>query len=170
MSERIDEVGTFPVTLGLPFWEQMEAKGTDDLRMALVIPCQTDDGREEYFRAYFTGQIVQGGRNAGKPMYQVSEELCLNLGMEAPFDPTRTGELEDQKGELVMKEDEYKGVVRVKPAFLNPVYREKLTNEKAADIWAKLRGDKPRTQPAAPPQNARIGGDDLIDSEDDIPF
>lgn len=168
MSERIDAEGTFPVTIGRPFWEEMEAKGTDTLRMALVLPCKTEDDKEEYFRAYFTGQIVQGGKNVGKPMYQVSEELCLNLGMEAPFDPTRTGELEGQKAELVMKQDEYKGVVRIKPAFLNTVYRDKLSNEKAADIWAQLKGEKPKAAKTTVKQQQQ----DLVEDEllGDNPF
>lgn len=168
MSTRINELGEFPVTLGAPFWEELEAKGGDALRMALVIPCETDDGRSEFYRFYFTRQLIQSGQNAGRSLYEVSAEQCVRLGVEEPFDPTRVGELEGKQATLVMREDDYKGKVTIKPAFLNPVYRDRLSAERAADMWSQMAGGNPRPVAAAPAQSDT--GANAVDPDDDLPW
>jgi hypothetical protein len=169
MSKRIDEVGEFPVTLGTPFWEELDAKDGDNLRMALVIPCATDNGCSEFYRLYFTRGLIARGQNVGRTLYAVSAEQCVKLGMPEPFDPTAIGELEGKQATLVMREDNYNGKVTIKPAFLNPVYREKLDPGKAADLWAQMIGeqapDRPAAQAAALAKRAAT-----VDLDDDLPW
>jgi hypothetical protein len=57
--------GRYTVMLDEPKWERLEPKAGDECRMALCIPCDWSDAdgvaHKEYFRMYFTRQIVQKG-------------------------------------------------------------------------------------------------------------
>ena len=145
----ITEPGEYDVMIIDPYWEQAPEKNGDKTRMCLVIPCHTDDGLYCNFRAYFTSTIFQKGKNAGKSQATVNAELCVALGMAAPFDPARIAELNEKQAYLVMDMSEYQGKPRIEAKYLNPKRREKLSAEQASEIWAKLNS-KPIAASTAP--------------------
>ena len=136
--------GRYTVMLDEPKWERLEPKAGDECRMALCIPCNWGlvDGttHTEYFRMYFTRQIVQKGKNSGKTLATVNADECIRLGMSEPFDPGKVGELVGQIAELVMQEDTYEGQTRVIPRFLNPQSANRIDADEAREMWAKMTG------------------------------
>lgn len=168
MSERLPK-GSHAVTLGAPHWEKLEAKNGDDARMALVIPCIAGDAME-YFRINFTRTIIGSGKNAGKSCAGLAADQCIALGMSEPFSPAKIAELEGQNAELVMGEEEYKGVWHVKPQYLNGQRKPRLSDDEAAEVWAKLSGGPaPKAAPKRPdPVDVDPMDDD--DAADKLPF
>lgn len=160
-SKPISEPGEYDVMIIDPYWEQAPEKNGDKTRMCLVLPCHTDDGLFANFRAYFTSTIFQKGKNAGKSQATVNAELCIQLGMTAPFDPARIDELTNKLAFLVMELQEYQGRERLEAKYLNPKRREKLSADQATEIWAKLTNSP---TPAAKAASAKAAADD------DLPF
>ena len=170
-AERLKEVGQYDVMICEPRWEEMPEKNGDDARLALVLPCYTEPDEEhpagqfENFYLYFTRQIITGGRNKGRTLYETSMQHCLELGMSAPFNPEKIHELNGQTAVLVMKKEVYKGKEQIKPAFLNAQKYTKISTTEANAIWNKMTdGKAPQAQPE-PQQTATE-----LDPKDDLPF
>mgnify|MGYP001224192702 CR=1 FL=1 len=145
--KRAEAAGTYTVTLGTPWWERLETKMGDECRMALVVPCDwtSPEGTayREYYRMYFTQQIIQRGKNSGRTMARVSAEECIRLGMPEPFDPGKIDALAGQVAELVVQEEEYQGEKRLVPRYLNPRRASAMSTDDARALWAKMVGDAP---------------------------
>ncbi len=138
--ELLKEVGTFDVQILEPYWEAPREDAPDKEQMCLVLPCHTFDGRVAYFRLYFSNKLAAKGRNAGRALHEISAEQCIELGMAAPFDPSRIDELNDKTADLVMEEDTYQGKTTVRPKWLNPQRAKKLDKADAGALWAKMTG------------------------------
>lgn len=154
----LENTGTYAVRIRDVKFE--EAKNG----MCLVLPgWAVVDGAEKRINAYlyFNTTLISGGKNRGRPNYEVSAEKCVELGMSDPFAPAKIGELEDAEAEFVVEEDEYKGKTRLKVAFVNPLRKPPLTTEQAEAIWAQMTGGAmPGSEPTA----------DGIDPSDNLPF
>lgn len=161
MSTRLTVAGRYPVTLGEPHWERLEEKNGDKSRMALVIPCQSGEAME-YFRMYFSRQLISSGPNVGKSLYNLSAEQCLRLGVSEPFMPSKVSELEGKQAELVMDEEEYQGKVTVKPRYLNAQTRERLSAEEADQLWEEMGGKPAASAPAQAASTAAEGDEDEL--------
>lgn len=141
--KQIDAEGEYIVQIREPRWESAGKDG--ETKMSLVLPGYCMIGDEECHingYLYFTPTLIKGGRNAGKPMYEVNAQLCLDLGMTAPFEPHKRTELDGVEARFVVSEEEYEGKKRMRVAFVNPPGRAQLTDDDAAAVWAKLTGGK----------------------------
>jgi len=171
--EPLKEVGEFDVMIMEPYWEAPKEEDSAKVQMCLVLPCHTNDGRVAYFRMYFSNKLAASGRNAGKSMFEINAETCIELGMAAPFDPSRVSELDGNTAYLVMAEDTYQGKTTVKPKWLNPQRAKKMDAAQVKDVWNKLTGGKPIGQPitqatsAAKPKPAPAA---KPDTDDNLPF
>jgi hypothetical protein len=173
----IKTVGEFEVSITEAYWAEMKAKGTDAQRMDLVLKCVTDpdgeeapQGRHMDYHMYFTRQIVTGGKNKGKPLYEVSMRQCIELGMSEPFSPDKISELVGISCVLVTKEEEYEGEKRIKPQFLNPVRHRKMDPSEATSIWNALTGGKSVSAPTTGAKPAATQPAKSAEPEDDLPF
>jgi len=164
--------GEFDIVISNVCWEEMPEKNGDNLRMALVARCHTEENeahpKGEYvdYYLYFTGQIITSGKNKGKPLYEISMKQCLDLGMSAPFDVKKVNELVGQPAILVMENETYEGKTRPRPKYLNARRYEVLSLDHAANIWDKLTGGKAPI--VAAPATTGLGAN--IDPKDDLPF
>ncbi len=157
----IQEAGTYAVRIRDVKFE--EAKNG----MCLVLPGWAQiNGEERHLNAYlyFNPTLISGGRNQGRPNYEVSAEKCVELGMSNPFAPSKIGELEDAEAQFVVEEDTYDGKTRLKVAFVNPLRKPPLTTEQAEAIWAQMTGG------AMPEPEPRRPTADGIDPSDNLPF
>jgi len=162
--QSINQVGEYPVIIGEPRWEEKEDK--QNPTMILVLPLHTEDKEHGIeFKVYFNSTIIRGGKNKGKPLWEMNTELCHSLGMPKPFDPQGIGILEDVTATLVMEEDEYQRKKRVVPKYLNPRRNAPIEQDKVKYMWASITGSKP-PEAQAPASGAPIKQDD----PDDIPF
>ena len=163
----LKEVGEFDVMILEPYWEAPK-EDADKIQLCLVLPCHTNDNRVAYYRMYFSNALASKGRNAGRTMYEINADQCIELGMTAPFDPARITELDGRNAYLVMQEDNYNGKTTVKPKWLNPPRAKKLDAMQVKDVWAKLTGGKPvgnaKPEPLAPVKQWEP------DPNDNLPF
>lgn len=166
--------GRYTVAITGPHWEKMDEKNGDPLRMALVLPCvakvQGEEDICEYFRIYFTQQIITGGKNRGRSLFEVSAESCVKLGMSQPFSPHKIGELDGKMCEIVMEENTYEGKTSLVPKYLNPhTERETLSAAEANDIWKQMAGGS-APAPARQATGATEEKDTDIFGSDNLPF
>jgi len=163
MAERIEKPGDYQVTIREPYWQLAGRDGED--KMSLVLPGVVEiDGAERSINAYlyFVPTLYASGRNAGRAVWDVNAETCVQLGMSEPFDPTQFEQLNGAMAKYVVEEEEYEGKKRMKVKFVNAPGRERLTNDRVAEIWAVLSdGDAPVAKPVETVAKAE---------EDDIPF
>ena len=171
MTKMIESAGKYEVEIREPHWED----ATKDTMpgMALVLPGYVTIGGEEYGitgRLYFTSTIIGGGQNQGRPLYEVSAETCERIGMTAPFSPEKKDELDGKRAVFVVEEEEYKGVTRLRVAFVNPAGKESIEDDKARAIWNAMSGGAvtatPPTREAKPDTDSDDEGDDF----DALPF
>ena len=140
----INTKGEFEVTIREPFWTKMEEKQGDDTRIALVFPCYTEpnheypNGQRIDFHLYFTRQLVRSGNNRGRPVFKVSREQCLDLGMSEPFHPEKIGELDGVRAILVTDEEVYNNKPRIVAKWLNNPKKKKISGKEASSIWDKM--------------------------------
>lgn len=139
MSTRINATGEYHVTIQEPRFELAEKDG-DTTRMCLVLPGVTEDGKSIEAYQYFTRQIVSSGRNKGRPMYEVSADVCHELGMPKPFNPANIEQLNGVAAVFIVEVEEYEGKARARVKFINPVRKPALEPDEAARIWAELTG------------------------------
>lgn len=162
--QRINEAGTYDVMIIDPRFELLEEKDGDKARMVCVLPGHTEDGRHIDARLFFTRQLISSGRNAGKPLYEVSAEKLFELGMERPFNPARLTQINNVCCSFVVEMEEYDGKVRASVKFINAHRREPISTDAAMAIWEQLAGGsaKPATASKKAPSSAK--------AEDDNPF
>lgn len=164
MAKQIETPGTYTVTIRDPQWEDATKDG--DPGMALVLPgyCEID-GEEHTItgRLYFKGTIIGSGRNQGRPLYELSMETCLAIGMSTPFSPDKRHELNGREARFVVQEEEYKGKTQIRVAFVNPPGKESIEDAKAKEIWSQITGGGSGAQ-STPFDNKQD------ESEDNIPF
>ena len=161
--KQIDTSGIYLVTIRNPYWEDATKDG--DPGMALVLPGHCEIGGEEYAitgRLYFKGTIISSGRNQGRPLYELSMETCLQIGMSSPFSPEKRMELDGKQAKFVVQEEEYQGKKQIRVAFINPPGKESLEDEKAKEIWEQITGNSGGQSQQSTPF------DD--EEEDQIPF
>ena len=139
MSKRIEQPGSYDVTIRGPRFELAEKDG-DQTRMTLVLPGFTSDDQTIDGYQYFTRQIISGGRNKGRPMWEVGAELCHDLGMTKPFSPSKLDELDGVVCVFVVEIEEYEGKKRPKVKFINPRRKPVLSADDATRIWDELSG------------------------------
>ncbi|MFA7462980.1 MAG: hypothetical protein WCY59_07550 [Anaerovoracaceae bacterium] len=167
MSElkRITEPGKYDVTIKNPHFEQLDEKNGDAVRMQCVLRGVTDD--DQYIDAYlfFTRQIVTSGQHKGQPIYAVSSDKLIELGMSKPFSPSKIDEIDGVNAQFVVKEEEYNGKTKLTVQFIN-ASRKKLDAKAANDIWASFTGEHPA--PVADQDDEMV--DDLGLENDNIPF
>ncbi len=161
---KLENAGEYLVQIREPRWE--EAKQG----MALVLPGWMQiAGEEKHINAYlyFTPTLISGGRNQGRPMYEVNAELCHQIGMSEPFSPEKLDELDGLEAFFVVQEEEYEGKTRLKVAFVNPARKPAMSVDEAKEVWERLVGGKVKPTPKAaePKQTANE-----IDPADDLPF
>jgi len=144
MAKKITNPDTYLVEIREPYWEDATKDGAPG--MALVLPgyCEID-GEEKYIngKLYFKSTIIQGGKNQGKSLYEVSIDTLIQLGMSTPFSPEKRTELEGKLAKFVVQEDEYKGKTTIKVAFINPPGKEAIEDNKAKEIFEALKSDTP---------------------------
>jgi hypothetical protein len=133
--------------------------------MALVLPCKVHGDEDQHidYKLYFTRQIVSSGMKAGRSLYDISSETCIELGMERPFNPCNIAQLDGVAASVVMREEEYEGKKSVRPAFINPA-KKRLPMEDVSNIWASMTGAKVQpgaTRSAAPEPAAQDDTDDF---------
>ncbi len=163
MAKLIEKTGEYLVEIREPYWEEAGKSGQTGL--ALILPGFCDiDGEEHTIngRLYFTSTLIAGGRNRGKPLYEVAAETCEQIGMSKPFSPEKREELNGKYAKFVVEEEEYEGKTRIRVAFVNPPGREHLADAEAKKIWSVMTDG---ASPAAS-QQAEAGKED----DDDIPF
>lgn len=163
--EYLNEVGKHHVTIQNVTIEAMEPKDGDNARMAIILECATDDERRVDFPVYFTRQIVANGKNAGRPLYELGVQTLTELGMPEPFNPGEIDVLIGKDATVTMKEDEYKGVKTIKPAFINPA-KKRLSNQEAANIWEQITGQRVAVVQKSTPQP----DNDNTTDDDDLVF
>ncbi len=164
MAKLIKTIGEYEVEIRDPYWEEAGKDGQPG--MALVLPgfCEIDG--EEYTingRLFFTPTLISSGANQGLPLYQLSAETCIKIGMSEPFSPEKREELDGKKAVFVVQEEEYKGKKNIRVAFVNPPGRGALPDKKAKDIWAIMLGDEAS-------QDTPFDNEPDAKPDDDIPF
>ena len=135
---RITEAGEYEVRICAPHFELLEAKNGDASRMALVLPGETADDQYIDARLFFTRQIIASGRNAGRPTYEVSAELCHMFGLPRPFNPANIENLDGKAAIFVVEIEDYQGKPRATVKFVNTPRKEALSEAKANSIWNDL--------------------------------
>ena len=174
---RLETDGTYQVSITQePKWFLKPAKDGDDARMELVLRGEVNGGDHdaEYadYRLDFTRVTIGSGVNQGRTMFAVSAEKCLELGMSAPFDPSKIGELVGATCEYVCEWEEYRNKRYFKVKFCNTHSRPPLAKDAAAEIWKTLQ-ESANFGADAQDAIATHGDDGLglgIDVDDDIPF
>ena len=149
-----------------PHFESAEKDG-DKARMALVLRGETSNGLFIDCYQYFTRQIISGGRNKGKTMFEASAEQCHALGMPKPFNPKDIAMLDGVECVYVVGLEEYEGKVRPRVKFINSGRKPSLSLDDAASIFAELSGE-PIVGGSANPENTVKTGADSVD--DGLPF
>jgi len=158
---RITEAGEYEVRICAPHFELLEAKNGDASRMALVLPGETADDQYIDARLFFTRQIIASGRNAGRPTYEVSAELCHMFGLPRPFNPANIENLDGKAAIFVVEIEDYQGKPRATVKFVNTPRKEALSDAKANSIWNDL------TRGSA---GAGMASEATDESDDNLPF
>jgi hypothetical protein len=172
--KKITKDGKHFVQIAETRWEEVEGKNGARNYMTLVIVGQNSNEEQAEGRIFFNTELCQGGKFQGKPRIQESMQKCIDLGMSAPFSPTKTGpmpydpnadELYGKTCEFVMETKEKYGC-QVK--YINTAHREPLSQSRVAELWNELAGEAATTTP--PAQTTPKPADPLAEAEDDLPF
>ena len=176
MSKKISRDGKHFVQIKETRWEQCEGKNGAPDYMCLVVEGINSDEETAEGRIFFSRELCQKGKFAGRPRYEESMAKCIELGMTPPFSPTKTGPMpyemsKDQlcgaQCEFVMETSEKYGC-QVK--YINVARREPLTADKVSDMWKQLTGGAPPAQTTAPTTTAPTTKPADPLGDDDIPF
>ena len=177
----INEPGDYRVRIKGAYWVKLNDKNGDTNRLQACLPgvCEIN-GEEAEITGYlpFTNTYIQVGKNAGKKLVDLNNDLLVQLGMKPGaggyIDPAKlTEELEGREAYFVVDyENDLNGKPRLRVKFINPPGRERLDPNEAKNIFANLIGSqgstaqRPAFKPAPPPAPPASGADD----GDDIPF
>jgi hypothetical protein len=177
----INEPGEYLVQIKGAYWVKLNDKNGDTNRLQACLPGVCEVGGEEAeITGYlpFTNAYIQSGKNVGKKLVDVNNELLIQLGMKPAaggyIDPAKlTEELEGRKARFVVDyENDQNGNPRLRVKFINSAGREALDPNEAKSIFANLIGSqgstaqRPAFKPVPPPAPPASGADD----GDDIPF
>lgn len=180
----ISEPGRYRVQIRGAYWVKLDDKNGDTNRLQACLPgvCEIG-GEEQEITGYipFTNTYIQSGKNAGKKLVDVNNELLIQLGMQAGangyIDPARlTEELEGKEALFVVDyENDQKGRPQLRVRFVNPVGRESLDPDMAAAIFQNLTGSanaaqRPAFQQQSQPKPAFQPPIVPTDPNDPIPF
>lgn len=170
----INEPGDYRVRIKGAYWVKLNDKNGDTNRLQACLPGVCDIGGEEAeITGYlpFTNTYIQSGKNVGKKLVDVNNELLIQLGMKPAaggyIDPAKlTEELEGKEARFVVDyENDQNGNPRLRVRFINPVGRESLDPNEAKSIFSNLIGSqKPTVQRPpvqAPPPVFEDDGDDI---------
>jgi hypothetical protein len=170
----INEPGDYRVRIKGAYWVKLNDKNGDTNRMQACLPgvCEIN-GEEAGITGYlpFTSTYIQFGKNAGKKLVDVNNELLIQLGMKPAaggyIDPAKlTEELEGREAWFVVDyENDQNGKPRLRVKFINSAGQEALDPNEAKSIFANLIGSK--TAAAKPPIYTPPP---VEDNGDDIPF
>lgn len=170
----INEPGDYRVRIKGAYWVKLNDKNGDTNRLQACLPGVCEVGGEECeITGYlpFTNTYIQSGKNAGKKLVDLNNELLVQLGMKPGaggyIDPAKlTEELEGREAWFVVDyENDQNGNPRLRVKFINPVGRESLDPNEASIIFSNLVGSqKPTVQRPpvqAPPPVFEDDGDDI---------
>lgn len=169
----INEPGDYRVRIKGAYWVKLNEKNGDSNRLQACLPGVCDIGGEEHeITGYlaFTNTYIQSGKNAGKKLVDLNNELLIQLGMKPVaggyIDPAKlTEELEGKEARFVVDyENDQNGNPRLRVRFINPVGRESLDPNEAKSIFSNLIGSQKQTVQRPPVIPA------AADNGDDIPF
>lgn len=169
----INEPGDYRVRIKGAYWVKLNEKNGDSNRLQACLPGVCDIGGEEAeITGYlpFTNTYIQSGKNAGKKLVDLNNELLIQLGMKPVaggyIDPAKlTEELEGKEAWFVVDyENDQNGNPRLRVRFINPVGRESLDPNEAKSIFSNLIGSQKQTVQRPPVIPA------AADNGDDIPF
>ena len=153
----IEKPGKYKVTIDGPLFYQLAEKDGCNTRFKIVLPGVTEDGLYAEGELFFTPQIIQSGTHKGKTISEVSAAKCVELGMEAPFHPSKLIDLDGVTCEFDMQMEVYEGVERLKVKWINSKSREPLSVDKAAELWDAMSG-------------GTGGGTSELKAEEDLPI
>ncbi len=178
--KQITEAGDYRVRIKGAYWTKLAEKNGDTNRLQAVLPGQVEIGGEvAEITAYmpFTNAIIQSGKNAGKKLVDLNNDLLIQLGMKPVaggyIDPAKlTEELEGKEARFVVDyENDQNGKPHLRVKFINPAGRESLDPNEAKSIFANLTGSqnlsvqRPAFNPVPPPASPASSADD-----EPIPF
>ena len=169
----INEPGDYRVRIKGAYWVKLNDKNGDTNRLQACLPgvCEIN-GEEAEITGYlpFTSAYIQSGKNAGKKLVDLNNELLIQLGMKPVaggyIDPAKlTEELEGREARFVVDyENDQNGKPHLRVKFINSAGREALDANEAKSIFANLIGST--TTAAKPP----IYTPPPVDNGDDIGF
>jgi len=136
----IKKEGKYKVTIRGPLFYQLAEKDGVVNRFKIVLPGFTEDNQCADGELYFTPQIIQTGTRKGQTIAEVSAAKCVELGMEAPFHPSKLIDLDGVECEFDIQNEVYEDVERLKVKWINAHAREPLGVDKAAEMWDALSG------------------------------
>ncbi len=170
----INEPGDYRVRIKGAYWVKLNDKNGDTNRLQACLPgvCEIN-GEEAEITGYlpFTSAYIQSGKNAGKKLVDLNNELLIQLGMKPAaggyIDPAKlTEELEGKEARFVVDyENDQNGKPHLRVKFINSAGREALDPNEAKSIFANLVGSKSVT--AKPPVYTPPP---VEDNDDDIGF
>ena len=170
----ITEPGEYRVKIKGAYWVKLNEKNGDTNRLQACLPgvCEIN-GEEAEITGYlpFTNTYIQSGKNAGKKLVDLNNDLLIQLGMKPAaggyIDPAKlTEELEGREVWFVVDyENDQNGNPRLRVKFINSAGREALDPNEAKSIFANLIGSKAAA--AKPPIYTPLP---VEDNGDDIPF
>ena len=169
----INEPGDYRVRIKGAYWVKLNEKNGDSNRLQACLPGVIEVGGEEAeITGYlpFTNAYIQSGKNVGKKLVDVNNELLIQLGMKPAaggyIDPAKlTEELEGREARFVVDyENDQNGNPHLRVKFINPVGRESLDPNEAKSIFSNLIGSQKQTVQRPPVIPA------AADNGDDIPF
>jgi len=134
----IEKPGKYKVTIRGPLFYQLAEKDGDANRFKVTLPGFTADDLFAEGELFFTSQIIQTGKRKGRTIAEVSADKCVELGMEAPFHPSKLIDLDGVECEFDIQMDTYEDVERLKVKWINAHAREPLNVDKAAEMWEKM--------------------------------
>lgn len=168
----INEPGEYRVRIKGAHWVKLNDKNGDTNRMQACLPGVCKIGSEECeIIGYlpFTSTYIQSGKNAGKKLFDLNNDLLVQLGMKPAsdgyIDPSKiTEELEGREARFVVDyEDDQNGKPHLRVKFINPAGREALDANEAKSIFANLIGSKAAAAkpPIYTPPPVEDNGDDI---------
>ncbi|MCB5253690.1 MAG: hypothetical protein LHW51_12030 [Candidatus Cloacimonetes bacterium] len=128
----INEPGDYRVRIKGAYWVKLNDKNGDTNRLQACLPgvCEIN-GEEAEITGYlpFTSAYIQSGKNAGKKLVDLNNELLIQLGMKPVaggyIDPAKlTEELEGREARFVVDyENDQNGKPHLRVKFINSAGR-----------------------------------------------
>lgn len=170
--KQINEPGEYRVTIRNAYWTNTK----DERGLTANLPGYVSINGEEHSiigRLSLTDTYVQRGKNAGKTLTDVNNEMLISLGMNKTangyIDPAKlTEELEGKEAYFVVEwENDQNDKPQLRVKYINATGRPSLDPNEAKSIFATLISSNGAVKPAlpAPPTAAKA-----VEDIDQIPF